>query len=96
METPYLDDAIRRHEKALSINMLSDGGKEALNEFKAIKQALRTHDVSSRFSSNDVDLSYCCGVFNVVGIDGLSDELKRLKEINKKPHEIFNFIPNDR
>lgn len=45
METPYLDDAIRRHEKALSMNMLSDGGKEALNEFKAIKQALRIHDV---------------------------------------------------
>jgi hypothetical protein len=48
METPYLDAAIKRHEKALEINMLSDGGKEALNEFKAIKQALRIHGIVGR------------------------------------------------
>lgn len=62
---------------------------DAMDEYADEK--LRLYQVSGRFSSNDVDLSYCCGVFNVVGIDGLSDELKRLKEINKKPHEIFNF-----
>lgn len=61
-----------------------------------LNEQLRLYRVSGRFSSNDVDLSYCCGVFNVVGIDGLSNELKRLKEINKKPHEIFDFISNER
>lgn len=48
MKTPYLDDAIKRHEEALKINMLSDGGKEALIEFKAIKQYLLIQDVPKR------------------------------------------------
>ena len=36
-----------------------------------------------------IDLAYLTGVFNVVGIDGLQKELTRLKEIGKKPHDIF-------
>lgn len=53
-------------------------------------------DISSCFSANDIDLAYLIGVFNVSGIDGLSNELKRLKEINKKPHEIFTSFSNVR
>jgi hypothetical protein len=41
MNTPYLDAAIKLHEKANDINMASDGAKEALLEFKAIKEALK-------------------------------------------------------
>jgi hypothetical protein len=37
-----------------------------------------------------IDLAYLTGVFNVVGIDGLSKEIKRLKEIGKNPHDIFS------
>lgn len=97
-----------KNEIALKIlNMGKEGYKNDAEGFEKLNKAnklieeyvdeqLRLYRVSGRFSSNDVDLSYCCGVFNVVGIDGLSEELKRLKEINKKPHEIFNFISNDR
>jgi hypothetical protein len=44
METPYLYAAIRLHEGALRCNMLSDGGKKALKEFKAIKKALTNQE----------------------------------------------------
>ena len=47
MKTPYLDSAIKLHEKALKLNMLSDGGKEALNEFKLIKEILLIHNNSN-------------------------------------------------
>lgn len=36
-----------------------------------------------------IDLAYLTGVFNVSGIDGLSDELARLKAIDMKPHNIY-------
>lgn len=99
---------MKQNEIALKIlNMGKEGYKDDTEGFGKLNKAnklideyvseqLRLNRFSGRFSSNDIDLSYCCGVFNVVGIDGLSDELKRLKEINKKPHEIFSFISNDR
>ncbi len=40
-------------------------------------------------TKQQIDLAYLTGVFNVVGIDGLHKELERLKEIGKKPHDIF-------
>ena len=52
MKTPYLDDAIKRHEKALEMNMLSDGGKEALDEFKAIKKAILLFSAEKELSDN--------------------------------------------
>ena len=46
--------------------------------------------VSEReYTAQHIDLAYTTGVFNVVGIDGLGKELKRLKAIDKKPHDIF-------
>jgi len=41
------------------------------------------------FTANDIDGAYLLGVFNASGIDGLADELKRLKELGRKPHEII-------
>jgi|SRR5690554_1352057 len=84
METPYLDDAIKRHEKALEINMLSDGGKKALIEFKAIKKALRRHDVMALLPSAD---------FNEfrLAIGLLPDDLsERAKEYFRKAMEEYS------
>ena len=41
MNTPYLDAAIKMHEKANDKNLVPFGAKEALEEFKAIKEALK-------------------------------------------------------
>jgi|GEM_PF-5926032 len=55
-------------------------------------KALSIADVSGMLpdqTKRHIDLAYLTGVFNVVGIDGLQKELTRLKEIGKKPHDIF-------
>lgn len=43
-----------------------------------------------QFSINDIDLMYLTGVFNSVGLDGLLNEIQRLKGLNKKPHDLFS------
>jgi len=47
-------------------------------------------DKEQKYTANQVDLAYLTGVFNVSGMDGLYNELKRLKEIEVKPHQLFN------
>lgn len=47
------------------------------------------------FTNDDVDASYILGVFNASGIDGLSNELKRMKEIGLKPHQFLTIIKNE-
>ena len=44
---------------------------------------------SLRFSEREVDFAYLCGVFNTSGIDGLNNEIQRLKELGKEPHDII-------
>jgi hypothetical protein len=44
---------------------------------------------SLQFSKREVDFAYLCGVFNTSGIDGLHNEIQRLKEIGKEPHDII-------
>lgn len=44
---------------------------------------------SLRFSEHEIDFAYLCGVFNVSGIDGLHNEIQRLKELGKEPHNII-------
>ena len=44
---------------------------------------------SLRFSEHEIDFAYLCGVFNVSGIDGLHNEIQRLKELGKEPHDII-------
>ena len=44
---------------------------------------------SLRFSEREVDFAYLCGVFNTSGIDGLRNEIQRLKELGKEPHDII-------
>ena len=44
---------------------------------------------SLQFSKREVDFAYLCGVFNTSGIDGLHNEIQRLKELGKEPHDII-------
>jgi hypothetical protein len=48
------------------------------------------------FTKNEVDFAYCAGVFNTGGIDKLSDELNRLKELKKEPSDIILVARNGR
>jgi hypothetical protein len=41
------------------------------------------------YTTDDIDLAYCAGIWNTGGIDVLSKELERLKHIGRKPHQIF-------
>ena len=41
----------------------------------------------------ELDFAYLMGVFNTSGIDGLSNECKRLIELDRHPHEMFEKQP---
>lgn len=58
---------------------------------EAVKKLLPIHNVSGslRFSEREVDFAYLCGAFNTSGIDGLHNEIQRLKELGKEPHDII-------
>ena len=58
---------------------------------KTANKAGHFDDVSDslRFSEREVDFAYLCGVFNTSGIDGLHNEIQRLKELGKEPHDII-------
>jgi hypothetical protein len=62
-----------------------------LAEIESELKKLRVADVSGslRFSEREVDFAYLCGVFNTSGIDGLHNEIQRLKELGKEPHDII-------
>ena len=53
-----------------------------------IAKKIDEHD----FTGNDVDGAYFLGVFNASGIDGLSNELERIKKLGFKPHQFLNRI----
>ena len=42
------------------------------------------------YTSEQVDLAYVTGVFNVAGLEAAHRELVRLSELGVKPHELFN------
>ena len=62
-----------------------------IEPMEAKQQVLDLFAVSSslRFSEREVDFAYLCGVFNTSGIDGLHNEIQRLKELGKEPHDII-------
>lgn len=61
---------------------------EQLKEYAA-QCALPPVSGSLRYSEREVDFAYLCGVFNTSGIDGLHNEIQRLKELGKEPHDII-------
>lgn len=84
--------------KKSSIEHFAQSGKVSGSFFMALKDMLddydnqlRLHNISGslRFSEHEIDFAYLCGVFNVSGIDGLHNEIHRLKELGKEPHNII-------
>ena len=59
------------------------------NECKQEQLGIGDVSGSLRFSEREVDFAYLCGVFNTSGIDGLHNEIQRLKELGKEPHDII-------
>lgn len=76
-------------EQMLSILLNYIGSPE--KAIAARTELLDLFSVSTRlhFTKNEVDFAYCAGVFNTGGIDKLSDELNRLKELKKEPSDII-------
>jgi hypothetical protein len=79
------------------INLPTDSGnmtERARQYLKANPQALDLVSTggSLQFSEHDVDFAYLCGVFNTSGIDGLHNEIQRLRELGKNPHDIIQLI----
>lgn len=60
---------------------VGEAANQLLNLFSASTPLL--------FTKNDVNFAYCAGVFNTGGIDKLSDELNRLKELKIEPSDII-------
>ena len=58
--------------------------------FQPVEMALPLDVPSDGFTKNDIDFAYCAGIWNTGGIDVLSKELERLKQLRVKPYMIFN------
>lgn len=41
------------------------------------------------YTEQEIDFAYLAGVFNASGIDGLYNEIQRLKSLGKNPHDII-------
>ena len=72
-------------------NILLQMQNNSIDVGEAANQLLDLFSVSTplHFTKNEVDFAYCAGVFNTGGIDKLSDELNRLKELKKEPSDII-------
>ena len=57
-----------------------------------VKMAVIIKDIrltEEMYSEREIDFAYLAGVFNVSGIDGLHEEIIRLKKLGKNPHDII-------
>ena len=61
-------------------------------EIKVGDKPYKRKDVT--FTANDIDGAYLLGVFNSVGLDGLGEEIKRLKTLKVLPHHIIMACKN--
>ena len=69
---------------------------ELMEEYASLKvaEAMAKMSGEDRYTEKDVDMAYLIGAFNSAKLDGLADELKRLRELKKQPHEIVDEIRN--
>lgn len=68
------------------------GGFISISKERLIKFLVDFQKEMLFWGNNDVDCAYIMGSFNTGGIDGLNKELKRLKDMNLKPHEVVRII----
>ncbi|OQA11748.1 MAG: hypothetical protein BWY67_00735 [Bacteroidetes bacterium ADurb.Bin397] len=50
---------------------------------------LKGEEEKPTYTEHEIDFAYLAGVFNVSGIDGLYNEIQRLKSLGKNPHDII-------
>jgi hypothetical protein len=83
-----------KHSKSMKAEILNiaknlENDNLTINDARTLLLGLFGFSGSLRFSEREVDFAYLCGVFNTSGIDGLHNEIQRLKEIGKEPHDII-------
>jgi len=95
------EDYIIEFAKKFDIVYIDNGFKKGW-EFSELKDNLGTREaklsikrVRLSFSANDVDGAYLLGVFNTSGLDGLGDEIKRLKELGMNPSQLITILKNE-
>lgn len=57
-----------------------------------VLDAAAAEKTASEFTANDIDGAYFLGVFNASGIDGLANELKRIKDLGMMPHTFVHLF----
>lgn len=66
-----------------------------VNEREEINSGAQSGEKSCRFTDNDIDGVYLLGVFNASGLDGLANEIERLKGLNMNPSEMLEILKNE-
>ena len=73
-----------------NIKMYFNGNILPLSEGIAIlKEMVGEEEKETTYTEQEIDFAYLAGVFNVSGIDGLYNEIQRLKSLGKNPHDII-------
>ena len=54
-----------------------------------LKEMVGEEEKETTYTEQEIDFAYLAGVFNVSGIDGLYNEIQRLKSLGKNPHDII-------
>lgn len=60
-----------------------------LSEGIAILKQMVGEEERPTYTEQEIDFAYLAGVFNASGIDGLYNEIQRLKSLGKNPHDII-------
>ena len=60
-----------------------------LSEGIAILKQMVGEEEKPTYTEQEIDFAYLAGVFNASGIDGLYNEIQRLKSLGKNPHDII-------
>jgi len=68
-------------------NILKSFKNDEININKALASIIDLQP--NKFTDRDIDFVYLIAVFNVSGIDGLHNEIQRLKKLGKEPHQMF-------
>ncbi len=74
-----LEIATKRHPNIIP---LSEG-------IAILKEMVGEEEKETTYTEQEIDFAYLAGVFNVSGIDGLYNEIQRLKSLGKNPHDII-------
>lgn len=62
------------------------------NELLDLHDFTNSENKSDHWTNQDIDVAYAVGCINIGGIEGLHEELKRLKELGLEPHQVISTV----